>query len=224
MTKEFREACDTDQLLTVAIQAGGESRRMGRSKATVPFLGHPLIERLVTRVSPIADEIVISTNEPENLTFLQDHPAHDRIRLVRDLYDRRGSVTGLATAFTAASNDLVAVCACDMIFVEPALFVAESRILLADPALDAAVPRVEQGFEPFHGVYRRSGCLGPLIEAIEEGASSIRDYLSRVNVHELPMDEVRAAVPAGRCFINANTPDELVRAEDMVRRVEGEPA
>ena len=65
--------------LSVAIQAGGESRRMGRSKATVPFLGRPLLERIVTRVAPIAAEIVITTNEPENLGFLDDHPARGRI-------------------------------------------------------------------------------------------------------------------------------------------------
>ena len=33
--------------VTVVIQAGGESRRMGQSKATVPFAGRPLICRLV---------------------------------------------------------------------------------------------------------------------------------------------------------------------------------
>ena len=48
------EAFDLPRL-TVAIQAGGESKRMGRSKATVPFCGRPLICRLVERVDPIAD-------------------------------------------------------------------------------------------------------------------------------------------------------------------------
>ena len=51
--------------VTVVIQAGGESRRMGQSKATVPFAGRPLICRLVERLSPVADELIITTNEAD---------------------------------------------------------------------------------------------------------------------------------------------------------------
>lgn len=45
---------------------------MGRSKATVPFLGEPLIWRGINRLLPLADEFIITTNEPENLDFLDD--------------------------------------------------------------------------------------------------------------------------------------------------------
>ena len=86
--------------LTVAVQAGGESRRMGRSKATVPFGGRPLICRLVERVYPVADEILITTNEPDNLGFLWEMPEAGKIRLERDLVDCRGSLTGLYTALS----------------------------------------------------------------------------------------------------------------------------
>ena len=48
--------------LTIVLQAGGESRRMGRSKATVPFLGEPLIWRGINRLLPLADEFIITTN------------------------------------------------------------------------------------------------------------------------------------------------------------------
>ena len=34
-------------MLTVCVQAGGESRRMGQDKALMPFLGRPLIQRVV---------------------------------------------------------------------------------------------------------------------------------------------------------------------------------
>lgn len=203
--------------LTVAIQAGGESRRMGRSKATVPFLGRPLIERIVTRLAPIADEIIITTNEPENLDFLKDHSAYHKIKLVRDVYNYRGSVTGLVTALTYASNEIVAVAACDMIFVDPRLFLAEVDVL---KDYDAVVPRVDKGFEPFHGVYRKSTCLPCLIEAIKTGTSSIRAFMAQVNTREFSVEEVAAACPEGLCFVNANTPDELARAEQIVRQVE----
>ncbi|MEE8715785.1 MAG: molybdenum cofactor guanylyltransferase [Coriobacteriales bacterium] len=207
--------------LTVAIQAGGESRRMGRSKATVPFLGRPLIERLVTRVAPISDEILITTNEADRLAFLREHPAADRIRMCSDVYDRRGSLTGMVTALRNASNDYVAVCACDMVFVSPELFLAEYRCLLDDPTLDLVLPRTQFGYEPFHGVYRRRTCLEGLTRAVDDGVESIRGFVSTMTSREFTMDEVGAIVPQGRCFVNANTPDELRHAERLVLELEG---
>lgn len=210
--------------LTVAIQAGGESKRMGRSKATVPFLGRPLIERIVGRVAPIATEILITTNEPENLGFLEQVPAAPKIRLVRDLKDYRGSLTGLYTALSLASCDYLAVCACDMIFVCPELICAEFALLAADPTLDAVVPRTDFGFEPFHGVYRRRSCLARLEVALAGGAKSMRAFLESVERRDFTIAEVSRVVPQGRCFINANTPAELAKAESIAREVEyGEP-
>ncbi len=42
-------------MLTIVIQAGGKSSRMGEDKALKKFLGKPLIERVIERLNPIAD-------------------------------------------------------------------------------------------------------------------------------------------------------------------------
>ena len=208
-------------LLTVAIQAGGESRRMGRSKATVPFLGRPLLARVVSRVAPIADEVLVSTNEPENLGFLQELPCACKVRLVRDVHDRRSSLGGLCTAFSLAKTEFVAVGACDMIFLAPELYRFELETLAADPSLAAAVPVLEEGFEPFHAVYRRELCLPHAEAALAAGRRSVRAFLDGVRVREVTPAEVDAVAPGGRCFLNTNTPEELAAAERLVREVEG---
>lgn len=70
---------------------------MGQSKATVPFAGRPLICRLVERLSPVADELIITTNEADRLGFLADlYPDLD-IKLVGDAYKERGALPGLYT-------------------------------------------------------------------------------------------------------------------------------
>ena len=144
--------------LTIVVQAGGESRRMGRSKATVPFLGEPLIWRSINRLLPLADEFIITTNEPQNLDFLSDLVDLGKIRLVTDAYEKRGALRGVYTAINAASNEYVALVACDMIFPSRNLIAAELDALMETGA-DIAVPRTQFGYEPFHGVYRRTTCL-----------------------------------------------------------------
>ncbi len=201
--------------VTVVIQAGGESRRMGRSKATVPFDGRPLICRLVERLAPAADELIITTNEAENLGFLVEQYPDLDIKLVSDAFDFRGALPGLFTALQAASNPFVAVVACDMVFASASLVVAES-IAMAETDADVVVPVNQHGYEPFHAMYRRSGCLGAVRRALDRGEKRAQSFFDddEVTVLEFAQERVLEVEPRGGCFINANTPDELKRLQD----------
>ena len=201
--------------VTVVIQAGGESRRMGQSKALVPFAGRPLMCRMVERLSPVADELIITTNEAERLEFLKAENADLDLRLVPDLHKTRGALPGLHTAFEAASNPFVAVVACDMVFASPRLVVAEA-LAMHESGADVVVPVNKHGFEPFHALYRREECLPPVRELIEQGEKRAQALYDRVNVREFTQAEVFKAEPRGACFVNANTPDELRALEAIV--------
>ena len=201
--------------VTVVIQAGGESRRMGQSKALVPFAGRPLMCRMVERLAPVADELVITTNEAERLEFLHGEFPGVPLRLVPDLHDSRGALPGLHTALQAASNPLVAVVACDMLFASPRLVVAEA-LAMKESKADIVVPVNKHGFEPFHALYRRETCLPAIEEVIASGSKRAQDLFDAVDVLEFPQSEVLRAEPRGGCFINANTPDELRGWEEVL--------
>src|SRR5262245_39893464 len=108
-------------MLTISIQAGGQSSRMGEDKALKPFLGRPLIQRVIDRLTPIADEIIVTTNRPEAYNFLTH-------RLFTDLKPGRGALGGLYTAIASASHPIVAVVACDMPFASATLIEMASRL------------------------------------------------------------------------------------------------
>lgn len=199
--------------VTVVIQAGGESRRMGQSKALVKFAGRPLICRMVDRLSPVADELIITTNEGEKLAFLHEAYPELSIRLVPDLHQFRGALPGIHTALNAATNPFVAIVACDMLFASPRLVVAEA-ITLKESGADAVVPVNKHGYEPFHSIYRRTGCLPAVEELLTAGDKRAQSFFDRVNVREFSQSEVLLAEPMGGCFINANTPDELHALEE----------
>ena len=210
---DYLEAHFLRPKLTVVIQAGGESRRMGQSKALVPFAGRPLMCRMVERLSPVADELIITTNESDRLEFLLEQYPDLNIRLVPDLHDFRGALPGIHTALEAATNPYVAIVACDMLFASPRLVVAEA-IALKESGADAVIPVNKHGYEPFHALYRRSACLPAVIELLEAGDKRAQSFFDRVNVREYQQAEVLNAEPMGGCFINANTPEELRTLEE----------
>ena len=203
--------------ITVAIQAGGESRRMGRSKATVPFLGRPLLARIATRLAPVADELLITTNEPQNLGFLEELDLGCPVRLVTDVYDVRGALRGIYTALSAARYPYVALVACDMVFASPALAYAQARVAQLED-VDAVVPSNANGYEPFHALYRVSACLPAVERALGRGESRAKDFFGDegIRLREFTRDEVKDAAPFGGSFVNVNTPDELAHAESLI--------
>ena len=94
-------------MLTLAIQAGGRSSRMGKDKALLDFGGQPLIQQVLSRLESLADETIVTTNHPEDYHFLG-------FPLIPDVIPDRGALGGLYTALNAASHPLVAVVACDL--------------------------------------------------------------------------------------------------------------
>ena len=182
---------------------------MGEDKALKAFLGRPLIERVVQRLSPIADEVIVTTNHPERYTFL-------KIPLFSDLKPGRGALGGLYTAIAAAKNPLVAVAACDMPFASASLLEAASR-LLAQEDVDVVIPKSEEGFEPLHAIYRRETCLPAIEAAIEADQWRVIAWFPQVKVRVLTPDEIRQYDPSGLAFWNVNTPEEFSKAETIAQ-------
>jgi molybdopterin-guanine dinucleotide biosynthesis protein MobB len=211
---DFLDAHFVRPRVTVVIQAGGESRRMGQSKATVPFRGRPLIKHMVERLASAADEFIITTNEPQNLAFLHEDYSELNIKLVTDDFDFRGALPGLHTALNAASNPFVAVVACDMVFASAPLVLAEAYEMAKSDA-DIVVPVNSHGYEPFHAMYRKHACLSGVKRALEADCSRVQCLFDdpEISVVEFSQEAVLRVEPRGGCFINANTPEELAHLE-----------
>jgi len=196
-------------MLTLVIQAGGESRRMGEDKALKPFLGRPLIVHLLERLAGIADEVLVTTNRPQAYAFLG-------VRLARDRVPGRGALGGLYTALAEASQPLVAVVACDMPFASAAFFL-QAREWMEQENWDVVVPFHEGGYEPLHALYRRESCLPAVEAALQAGAWRVISWFDRVRVRKVSEEEMRWIDPSGRAFWNVNTPEEFARAEEAAR-------
>ena len=197
-------------MITISIQAGGRSVRMGENKAVKKFLGVPLIQRVVDRVKPVAGEMNIITADPDPFRFL-GLPAYP------DRYTGRGLLGGIFTALSVSNLEYVAPVGCDMPFLSAALITAEMARLEAAQA-DVVIPETARGLEPLHAVYRRDTCLAPAEKAILDGEWRVISWFQQVKVVVLNASEVYEIDSSPYLFMNLNTPEEFEAAEEIARK------
>jgi molybdopterin-guanine dinucleotide biosynthesis protein A len=181
-----------------AILAGGESRRMGRDKAFLPFGRTTVVERVAARLREACADVFVVANNPEPYEALG-------LRTVPDALPERRSLVGIYTAVRHAGGPAF-VCGCDMPFLCAALV----RYMgdLARSA-DVVIPRVRD-YEPLHAVYTPA-CLEPITRVLASGGRNA-DLLRDVRTRVVDSDELRRFDPDLRSLVNLNTPDEYAAA------------
>lgn len=187
--------------VSVAVMAGGRSRRMGRDKAWLDLGdGRPIVRRVIDVVSAVADDVLVVANDARYAVLGP--------RVVPDRWPEGGALGGIGTGIGAAAHDRVLVVACDMPFLSAALL----RLLVerAD-GVDAVVPRVGGEHETMHALYTKA-CFGPIERSLAAGRMRVVSFFPEVRVRTLDEAELRAVDPDLRSFTNVNTPEELAAA------------
>jgi molybdenum cofactor guanylyltransferase len=193
--------------VTGVIQAGGRSARMGGApKALLTLGGRPIIERVLEALLPAVDDVLVVTNTPALYAFLGLPMASDAVR-------EGGSLGGIYTGLRVAEAGAVLTVACDMPFLSTG--VARRRVARAGQG-QVVIPRVGGRLETMHALYAKS-CLPPMNDCLRAGQLKIVDFLERVQVVEVPEREVAPFGDPTVIFMNVNTPEDLARAEAMLR-------
>lgn len=175
---------------------------MGHDKALLQLAGKPLIEHVLERVEGLGDELLITTNRPEEYAFLGK-------RMVQDRLPGAGALHGLLTALEAANGERVLLVGCDMPFVSRALL---RHLLAIETEAEVVIPRYGGRFQPLQAIYATS-CTEPVREALKGGAKRMISFFPRVQTWIVEQETVDQFDPDRLSFFNANTPEELAEAE-----------
>ncbi len=195
---------------------------MGRDKAWIEFQSRALIEQVVERLSQVTQEIIIVTNQPE--PFKKFDAA-----LVSDAFPGKGSLGGIYSGLRAARFERAVVVACDMPFLNPALL---NYLIVLSPEYDVVIPSARDWFErekkasgratakdtnlhPLHAIYSKE-CLAPIQTRLREGDLRMISFHHDVRVRIVNESEIERFDPQHLSFFNANTPEELARAAQLV--------
>jgi len=187
------------------VLCGGQSKRMGKAKAWLPFGGEIMLPRVVRLLSGIVQPIVVVAAPDQDLPSLAAEA-----RVVRDEERGRGPLQGLAAGLEALEGiaDAVYASSCDVPFLQPA-FVRRMIELLGDHRI--CVPYVNGFHHPLAAVYR------------VEVARSIQRLLAEDRLRPVFLfdmeptrvvsaDELRDVDPDFKTLRNLNTPEDYEAA------------
>lgn len=192
---------------TAAILAGGRGQRLGgRDKGALELGGRRFIDWHVACLRPIADAILVVTNDAVRY-------ADVGVPVVVDEVSDAGPLGGLYTALLHAPTDQVVALACDMPFLNRS-FVQHVAARGREAAV--VVPRSTRGLEPLCASYRRE--IAEVIRRhLARGVRALEALLADVPVRIIEPDEIAPFDPDGLLFFNVNTPDDYARAQALAR-------
>jgi molybdopterin-guanine dinucleotide biosynthesis protein A len=187
---------------TAIILAGGESKRMGRDKAALPFNGETLLQSVIDSVQPLFAQTLVSVRELRSDVVLPQ---------ICDTQADGGPLVGLISAMEAVTTPWTFVVACDMPFVAPALI---AHLASLRDGHQAVVPQVNEHAQPLAAFYARSA-LPLLRSSLASGNKSLIGALKSLDVRYVGADELLQWDAQLRSFFDLDTPQDVAIAEGM---------
>lgn len=187
------------------VLCGGQSKRMGRPKAWLPFAGELMLPRVVRLLREVVEPVVVVA-APE-----QDVPSvPGDVAIIRDAEQGRGPLQGLAAGLEALRGRVEAayLSSCDVPFLRPA-FVQRLIELLGDHAI--CVPRVGDYHHPLAAVYRLE--VGDAVSRLlEENRLRPVFLFEAVATRIVEAGELADVDPTFQTLRNLNTPEDYTAA------------
>lgn len=190
--------------LLVVILAGGQGRRIGGGKPERLLGGERLIDRAIAKARQWSDHVAVAPGKcfAETIVFVPQVTDQEGVGPIA------GLLAGVRHARSQGLADVLTI-ACDTPFLPPDL-----AVRLADGRPDncaAAIPQAGAQLHPSCGLWN-SSIEDSVLAYIAEGRRSLIGLAERIGY-----EPVLWSVVDGDPFFNVNTPDDLARAEELLR-------
>jgi len=197
------------------VLAGGFSRRFGRDKGLIDLAGKPLVLHVIDRVHKVVDETLVVVNSSvQKETF--ESLLGRRANVVVDKREAQSPLVGALTGFESANGKYSLLLPCDTPFLS-----SKIAQFLLDICINkgAVIPRWPSGYiEPLQAAYHTKLALTAAEKALEQGKLDLRSMIACLRgVRYLSTMVLRQMDPRLLTFFNINTPEDLRRAESMLK-------
>ena len=189
------------------ILAGGNSRRMGADKASLPFGDSSLVGAAVDALRPVFRKVMGVTRDRRSLSGLV-------VEILEDDMPLQGPLVGLVRGLSNSQAPWCFVAACDMPFLQVEVINSMSGHLLD---CDAVIPEYDGRLQTLHAFYSRS-CLPIAEELLAQGNTSMRALVSHCRVTKLSESDFEHLPGGLKSFHDLDTQEEY---KDALRDHDG---
>ncbi len=192
------------------VLCGGDSRRMGQSKAWLALNSQTMLDRVVVTVSNLTSEIVVAARSTQSLPPVSSH-----VRYAYDKPNHAGPLAGIAAGMTllAPTCDAVVVVACD----HPLVSVSFLQTMIgALGEVAAIVPQYEDRTYPLLAVYRTS-TLQALLSQLNNGNYRAMDFVRGSQAKILDVSALALSKIDLMSLKNVNTPADWQQIQAFAR-------
>lgn len=183
----------------VIVLCGGQSRRMGRDKASLPFAESTMLAKVVSVAQQLAPRVLIVKAGGQKLPEIPS-----KVTVVDDQFPDEGPLRGIVTGLTALPSNVkrMMVLGCDMPLIE-----AEVLDPLFDQLkdFDAVIPEVEGRAQPLAAVYQ-AWVLPILQKSLDSGNRKMLTSIQALNIRWIDL-------PPSAALDNVNTPADYAQAK-----------
>jgi molybdopterin-guanine dinucleotide biosynthesis protein A len=192
------------------ILVGGQSRRLGRSKALLRLNGRTLLEHVILALSQVysEDRLLLVAARPEEVAWVG-------LQCVNIAAQDKGPLAALIEALRHSPDQHNLVVACDLPFLSPEVL---ALLLARLPGQLAVIPEIGGYLEPLCAAYSQAAL--PLLEdQFQQGVFGLQTAASRLSPLLLPEQTIRLFDPFLRSFFHINTAEDLARARKLAARL-----
>ncbi len=189
------------------VLAGGDSRRMGKSKPHLILRGETMLERQVRLLRRVCRSVAVVGPGGDS--------ADIGAPFLSDQIPDRGPLGGIYTGLAQSRTEFNLFVACDLPFLEPRLLMSLNSLALQSQA-DITFPEDRQGrIQPLCAIYRRK-ILRVVRARLAQGANKTDGYFRSVRLCVMPWREIVRAGFVAHIFDNINRPEDWEEARMRV--------
>jgi molybdopterin-guanine dinucleotide biosynthesis protein A len=169
--------------ISAVLLAGGESRRMGRDKATLHWRDRPLWEWQIEKLRALHPEMILLSVRSDVLWRPSD------LEVIVDVPPSRGPLSGLAVALAAIKTDHLLALAVDMPFMTTENLLTLCRLVTKGLGV---IPTIDGKAEPLGAIYpKEAGAV--LQEALRGDNFSLQPLVRKLialnMLREMPISD-----------------------------------
>ena len=191
--------------MTAIVLAGGKATRMGGScdKAFLKVGGETIINRQLSALKKLFDEIIIVTNFIDNYRFLEG------VRVIPDVIPGLGPLGGIYSGLLASASRYNFIVACDMPFISEALV---RYLVKSGHKYDILIPQIDGKPHPLFVIYSKK-CIPVIEKSLKGNRLKVSSIFPQLKTKFILKGAVKKFDKNMFSLLNINTPDELRRVK-----------